>query len=67
MITVHEPVRLTCIIYQKPVIIKAVLNQNSALSKWFDGEWVLLFAFHPENREIWKYKNGTFLNESEFL
>jgi len=67
MITVHEPVRLTCIIYQKPEIIKDVLNQNSALSKWFDGEWVLLFAFHPENRKIWTYKKGTFLDQPEFL
>lgn len=60
MITKHQAVRLTCIIFQDPLIIQKVLDLNENLKNWFDKEWILLFAIHPNTREPSEFRRGTF-------
>jgi uncharacterized protein YbcC (UPF0753/DUF2309 family) len=60
MITKHQAVRLTCIIFQDPLIIQKVLDLNENLKNWFDKEWILLFAIHPDTREPSEFRRGTF-------
>lgn len=65
MITKHQAVRLTCLIFQNPLIIQQVLDRNETLKEWFEKEWILLFSIHPETHESLEFRRGTFTQKPE--
>ncbi len=60
MIEVHDPVRLLIMVEHHPDVVLQVLKQSPETYEWFINEWILLVAIKPENREMYRFENGSF-------
>lgn len=60
MIEVHEPVRLLVVVEHVEEVILNVIQRDRATFEWFENEWVILAAAHPETRALSIYRNGKF-------
>ncbi len=61
MIEVHDPVRLLVIVEHYPKVLLRVLKEAAANFSFYENEWVILVAVHPETGDLHLYKgNGNF-------
>lgn len=60
MIEVHDPVRLLVIVENTPEMVLKSINQEPANYEFYDNEWVRIVAVHPETRELFLFKDGSF-------
>ncbi|MFM7727071.1 MAG: putative inorganic carbon transporter subunit DabA, partial [Flavobacteriales bacterium] len=60
MIEVHEPVRLLVVVEHYEDVILNVIQRDAATYEWFENEWVILAAVHPETRSLSIFSNGKF-------
>lgn len=61
MVEVHDPLRLTMIVQQKPKLVLNVIHQNQDTLQWYQKEWVKLAVIDPETKEVFIYKNDAFV------
>ena len=60
MIEVHDPVRLMIIVEHFPEVILNTIQKSAETYEWFINEWVHLVAVHPENRSLFRFREGLF-------
>jgi hypothetical protein len=61
MIEVHDPIRLMIIVEHFPDVLLKVIQTQPDTYEWFNNEWVNLVSVNPETRELYYFKNGSFL------
>ena len=61
MIEVHDPLRLLIIVEHYPEVVLNTIQQDAATYQWFKNEWVLLVAVHPEERSLFRFRDGFFV------
>jgi uncharacterized protein len=62
MVEIHDPLRLLVMVEHFPEVILTVLKQDETMHELFKNEWIHLVTIHPETKEIYKYKNGVFMD-----
>ena len=60
MIEVHDPVRLLVIVEHQPDIVLKAINSSPEVFEWYKNEWVHIVALHPEEKQFYYFRNGTF-------
>ena len=60
MIEVHDPVRLLVIVEHKPEIVLKAIQSSPEVFEWYKNEWVHIVALHPEEKQFYYFRNGTF-------
>lgn len=60
MIEVHDPVRLMVIVEHRPEIVLKAIQSSPEVFEWYKNEWVHIVALHPEEKQFYYFKNGTF-------
>ncbi len=43
-----------------PQVVLQTIQQSDATYEWFINEWVHLVVIHPETRELYTFKAGSF-------
>ena len=61
MIEVHDPVRLLVIVEHQPDIVLKAIQSSPEVFEWYKNEWVHIVALHPEEKQFYYFKKGTFL------
>jgi uncharacterized protein YbcC (UPF0753/DUF2309 family) len=61
MINIHDPLRLLVIIEHYPEVIIKTLNEHPPTFEWFKNNWIHLCAIQPDSKELFVYKNETFI------
>ncbi len=61
MIEVHDPIRLLIIVEHFPNVVLNVIQSVDAMYEWFINEWINLVSIHPETKEFWLFKEGSFV------
>ena len=57
MIEPHDPVRLLVIVEHFPEVVLKSIKSTDEIYEWYKNEWVHLVAIHPENKEIYYFKD----------
>lgn len=60
MIEVHDPVRLLIVVEHYPEVVMKAISSSPDMYEWYINEWVHVAAIHPETRQSYYFKNGTF-------
>ena len=60
MTEVHDPLRLLMIVEHHPELVLKSLLRSAATYEWFINEWINLIVVHPETREFYRFKDGTY-------
>lgn len=60
MIEVHDPVRLLVIVEHFPEVVLETIKRSAETYEWFQNEWIHLIAQHPESKEFYQFKEGSF-------
>lgn len=60
MIEVHDPIRLMLIVEHYPEVVLKTIQKNPGTYQWFENNWVILVAVHPETYETYRFSNGQF-------
>jgi len=60
MIEVHDPVRLLVIVEHRPEIVLKAIQSSPEVFEWYNNEWVHIAALHPEEQQIYYFRNGVF-------
>lgn len=60
MIEVHDPVRLLVIVEHEPEIVLKAIQSSPEVFEWYKNEWVHIVSFHPEEKEFYYFRNGSF-------
>lgn len=60
MIEVHDPVRLLMIVEHFPEVVLSTIQQHAETYEWFVNEWLHVVVVHPENRQLYHFKEGAF-------
>lgn len=60
MVEIHEPVRLLFVIETNEVAMYKIIDQNDAIKRLVNGNWVQLAILDSSNSEIKHYRNGRF-------
>ncbi len=60
MTEVHDPIRLLLMVEHFPDIVLEVIQRNAETYEWFINEWVVLVSIHPETKQSFLFKNGSF-------
>jgi uncharacterized protein YbcC (UPF0753/DUF2309 family) len=60
MIEVHDPVRLLIIVEHEPDVVLKTIQIVPETYEWFINEWVHLVVIHPENRNLFVFRDGAF-------
>jgi uncharacterized protein YbcC (UPF0753/DUF2309 family) len=60
MVEIHEPVRLLFVIETTPAAMQRIINENSAIKKLVNGDWVQLAVVDTQTSQIHRYRNGEF-------
>jgi uncharacterized protein YbcC (UPF0753/DUF2309 family) len=61
MVEVHDPLRLLMIVEHYEEVILRTIQKAEPLYEWFQNEWVLLVAVHPETKQISRFVDGIFV------
>lgn len=61
MVEVHDPVRLLMVVEHYPSIVEKVIRSDPALYEWFEGGWINLVAYHPDERRHYVYRDKKFV------
>ncbi len=61
MVEIHEPVRLLFVIETTPAAMQRIIDDNPAISRLVNGEWVQLAVFDAEAVQIHHYVRGEFV------
>jgi len=60
MIEVHDPIRLLIIVEHLPEVVLQTIQKAPETYEWFINEWVRLVVVHPETKDLFEFKNGSF-------
>jgi uncharacterized protein YbcC (UPF0753/DUF2309 family) len=60
MIEVHDPVRLLVIVEHQPDIVLKAISSSPEVFEWYKNEWVHIVALHPEEKQFYYFKDGSF-------
>jgi uncharacterized protein YbcC (UPF0753/DUF2309 family) len=60
MIEVHDPLRLLVIVEHFPEVVLKTIQTNPATYEWFLNSWVNIVAYHPTEKQFYKFANGAF-------
>ena len=60
MIEIHDPLRLLIVVEHLPDVVLTTIQKNPATYEWFIHEWVNLVVVHPETKECYRFKDGSF-------
>jgi uncharacterized protein YbcC (UPF0753/DUF2309 family) len=60
MIEVHDPVRLMIIVEHYPEVVLKAIQIAPEIYEWYINEWVHLVAIHPDTREFYYFRDGSF-------
>ncbi|WP_266367015.1 YbcC family protein [Tellurirhabdus rosea] len=60
MINIHDPVRLMLIVEHFPEVVLKTIQEQAATYEWFIHEWVHLAVVHPETKDIYHFRDGSF-------
>ena len=61
MINIHDPLRLLVIIEHFPADVLQIVQRNPATYEWFAHSWIHLAVVHPENKDIFIFRYGSFV------
>ncbi len=62
MIEVHDPVRLLIVVEHFPEVVLQTIKKSPETYEWFINEWVHLVVINPETLELFRFKEGDFVN-----
>lgn len=62
MIEVHDPLRILVIAEHFPEKVTYAITKNPSTYEWFKNDWVKLIAIHPQTKEVFEFKNETFIS-----
>ncbi len=60
MVEIHEPVRLLFVIETTVTAMQRIINDNEAIARLVNGDWVQLAVFDSESNQIKRYVRGEF-------
>lgn len=60
MTEVHDPVRLLVIVEHFPEVVLETMQRSAETYEWFRNEWIHLIVQHPESKEFYRFKEGSF-------
>ncbi|XZE53450.1 DUF2309 domain-containing protein [Planctomycetaceae bacterium SH139] len=60
MIEIHEPMRLMFVIETTQAIMNKIIQENEAIGRLCDGEWVRLVIIDPNTGGLSQFKGGAF-------
>ena len=60
MVEIHEPVRLLFVIESTPATLQQIIQDNPAIAKLVNGDWVQLAVFDAETGALQRYRRGEF-------
>ncbi len=60
MIEVHDPVRLLVIVEHRPDVVLKAIQSTPEVFEWYKNEWVHIVALHPDEKQFYYFRNGTF-------
>jgi len=60
MVEVHDPVRLMIIVEHFPDIVLKTIQSSPEYYEWFKNNWVLITVIHPENNQLYVFRNEQF-------
>lgn len=60
MVEIHEPVRLLFVIETTPAAMQRIIDENEAIARLVDGQWVQLAVYDAEANRIQRYTRGGF-------
>jgi uncharacterized protein YbcC (UPF0753/DUF2309 family) len=61
MVEIHEPVRLLFVIETTPTAIRQIIEENEAISRLVNGDWVQLAVFDADAALVLRYVRGQFV------
>ena len=61
MIEVHDPLRLLMVVEHFPEVVLTTIQLHEETYAWFLNEWVRLVVINPETRELFLFKEGSFI------
>jgi hypothetical protein len=61
MVDIHDPVRLLAIVEHYPEVVMKAIRRQPETMEWFLNEWIHLVVIHPQTREFFVFRSGTFL------
>lgn len=62
MIEIHDPVRLMIVIEHFPNPVLEILKRDASTYEWFLNNWIHLVVIHPDTKELYYFKDGSFAN-----
>lgn len=66
MIDIHDPIRLMTIVEHDPEVVLKVIRSNEILYEWYSNSWIKLAVYNPMKKEIFLYKENTFVQYEPF-
>lgn len=60
MTEVHDPIRLLVIVEHFPEVVLKTVQRSAETYEWFLNEWIHLIVQHPESKEFYRFKEGSF-------
>lgn len=67
MVEIHEPVRLLFVIETTPEAMRRIIDDNEAIARLVDGNWVQLAVLDAQSNLIKRYVDGEFVDYSPEL
>ncbi len=62
MVEIHEPVRLLFVIETTPEAMRRIIDENEAIARLVNGNWVQLAVLDAEANRIRRYVDGEFVD-----
>lgn len=61
MIEIHEPMRILFVIESTPAALRRIIDDNEAIARLVNGDWVQLAVFDAETSQVQRYVRGEFV------
>ncbi|MEZ6073584.1 MAG: DUF2309 domain-containing protein [Pirellulales bacterium] len=61
MVEIHEPVRLLFVIETTPAALRRIIDDNEAIARLVDGDWVQVAVLDAKDSQILRYRRGEFV------
>jgi len=61
-VDIHDPIRLIAVVEHFPEIVLQTIQKEKATYEWFLNNWVHLVVIQPETKELYRFKNGNWVN-----
>ncbi|MBD3628211.1 DUF2309 domain-containing protein [Cyclobacterium sp.] len=61
MVNIHDPLRILITVEHFPDIVLKIIQIQKQTYEWFANDWVKLVCIHPESKQAYVFKEGTFM------